>query len=319
MDRQPFSFRFPAQLPASMLKGKKEGDSLNFGIQSTTGEKLNVALTCKQDGYRYGSHRFKKDFSQSGEVWVFEGQHDWKIEDDYLIIDAPYQVSLYKKDGTVIEENVKLIKRGVAPPSIKEGLNYFKSFKKEAFKVFNLKLGYTQGELQESFEDFDDSFNALRHSYWKFTIVIDEYGSLDFVYLLIDWNKQECHKLSSDEEVAVVISEICNSSTEDMFGREITKESFESVVIGVLDQPIGYSCQETVLDAIGGSLEIIEESIKIPEEFVNSLYCLSEEFDSEIVSFEEDQILISKSKIDLNEKYKTIDKICHFTNDVMNQ
>ena len=37
------------------------------------------------------------------EVWAFEGQHDWQIEDDYLIIYAPYQVSLYKKDGTVIE------------------------------------------------------------------------------------------------------------------------------------------------------------------------------------------------------------------------
>jgi len=203
--------------------------------------------------------------------------------------------------------------------SIQEGLSSFKGFKKEAFKVLTLKLGYTQGELQESFEDFDDSFNALRHSYWKFTIIKDETGNLDFGFLLIDWEKQESHKLSSDEDVAVLISEICNSSTEDMFGREITKESFESVVIGVLDTPDGYSCQETVLDAIGGNLEVIEESIKIPEEFVNSLFCLSEEFDSKVVSIEEDQILISKSKIDLNKKYKTIDKICHFTNDVMNQ
>lgn len=47
------------------------------------------------------------------EVWAFEGQHDWQIEDDYIIIYAPYQVSLYKKDGTVIEENVKLIKQEV--------------------------------------------------------------------------------------------------------------------------------------------------------------------------------------------------------------
>jgi len=39
---------------------------------------------------------------------LFDGEHDWQVEDDYLVIDAPYQVSLCDDDGTVIEENVKL-------------------------------------------------------------------------------------------------------------------------------------------------------------------------------------------------------------------
>ena len=43
-----------------------------------------------------------------GAAWLFDGTHDWQVEDDYLEIIGPYQVSLCEDDGTVIEENVKL-------------------------------------------------------------------------------------------------------------------------------------------------------------------------------------------------------------------
>mgnify|MGYP003346055091 FL=1 len=48
------------------------------------------------------------DDERSGAAWLFDGDHAWQVEDDYLIIDSPYQVSLCEDDGTVIEENVKL-------------------------------------------------------------------------------------------------------------------------------------------------------------------------------------------------------------------
>lgn len=44
----------------------------------------------------------------SGAAWLFDGEHDWQLEDDYLVIDAPYQVSLCDDDGTVIVPEVKL-------------------------------------------------------------------------------------------------------------------------------------------------------------------------------------------------------------------
>jgi hypothetical protein len=47
-------------------------------------------------------------YHEGGASWLFDGEHDWQVEDDYLIIDAPYQVSLCNEDGTVIEENVVL-------------------------------------------------------------------------------------------------------------------------------------------------------------------------------------------------------------------
>lgn len=51
---------------------------------------------------------FESSYHDGGAAWVFDGEHDWQIEDDYLIIDSPFQVDLCDEDGTVIEENVKL-------------------------------------------------------------------------------------------------------------------------------------------------------------------------------------------------------------------
>ena len=51
---------------------------------------------------------FETSYHEGGAAWLFDGEHDWQVEDDYLTIDAPYQVSLVEDDGTVIEENVKL-------------------------------------------------------------------------------------------------------------------------------------------------------------------------------------------------------------------
>ena len=47
-------------------------------------------------------------FIEGGAGWLFDGEHEWLPEDDYLVIDAPYQVSLCEEDGTVIVPEVKL-------------------------------------------------------------------------------------------------------------------------------------------------------------------------------------------------------------------
>lgn len=43
-----------------------------------------------------------------GAAWLFDGTHDWQVEDDYIIVYGPYQISLCEDDGTVVEEHVKL-------------------------------------------------------------------------------------------------------------------------------------------------------------------------------------------------------------------
>lgn len=47
-------------------------------------------------------------YHEGGAGWLFDGEHDWQVEDDYIMIIGPYQVDFCDEDGTVIEENIKL-------------------------------------------------------------------------------------------------------------------------------------------------------------------------------------------------------------------
>lgn len=61
-----------------------------------------------------------KEWERSNAAWIFDGEHEWQVEDDYVVIQAPYQVSLCNEDGTVIEENVKLRTREDLAKSVAE-------------------------------------------------------------------------------------------------------------------------------------------------------------------------------------------------------
>jgi hypothetical protein len=47
-------------------------------------------------------------FRDGGLGWLLDGDHDWEIEDDYIVVLGPFKVDLCESNGTVIEENVKL-------------------------------------------------------------------------------------------------------------------------------------------------------------------------------------------------------------------
>lgn len=44
------------------------------------------------------------DDGRGGAGWIHEGDHEWQIEDDYVIVMPPYKVELCEADGTVIRE-----------------------------------------------------------------------------------------------------------------------------------------------------------------------------------------------------------------------
>jgi hypothetical protein len=52
-----------------------------------------------------------EEWERSGAAWLFDAEHEWQLEDDYVTIRAPYQVDLCDEDGTVVEENIKLAAR----------------------------------------------------------------------------------------------------------------------------------------------------------------------------------------------------------------
>lgn len=51
----------------------------------------------------------KDAYFEGGAGWLYDGVHDWQFEDDYILILAPYQVSLVDEETReVIEETVAL-------------------------------------------------------------------------------------------------------------------------------------------------------------------------------------------------------------------
>lgn len=62
-----------------------------------------------------------EEWERSNAAWIFDGDHGWQVEDDYVVIQAPYQVSLCDElTGEVIEENVKLRTREDLAKSVEE-------------------------------------------------------------------------------------------------------------------------------------------------------------------------------------------------------
>lgn len=50
----------------------------------------------------------KDAYYDGGAGWLFDGDHNWQVEDDYVIVYAPYQIDFCRSNGEVIEENIKL-------------------------------------------------------------------------------------------------------------------------------------------------------------------------------------------------------------------
>ena len=46
----------------------------------------------------------KEEYYNGGAGWVYDGEHEWEIEDDYVAVYGPFKVELCEEDGTVIKE-----------------------------------------------------------------------------------------------------------------------------------------------------------------------------------------------------------------------
>lgn len=200
-------------------------------------------------------------------------------------------------------------------------LSLFNGIDPDLLSVVNLKIGYTQGELNATEgTDYVDGFKAENHVYWKYTIVKDQGGDTGCDWLLIDWsNPLNSRCLSGDEEAAETIGELIEPSTEDMFGTTIPAVCFQSIVQSILDEPDGYEFIEETLEKIGGSIEV-EDGDKIDESLVNSLFALSIELDSSAISVKEGNLYVNGQLLEIDnidEAFIAEIKHAAFTEDVM--
>lgn len=200
----------------------------------------------------------------------------------------------------------------------------FNGIDSDSITVFNIKLGYTQGELDaldpSEHPDYEDGFKADSHAYWKFTVVIDNGGETGCDFYLADWtdaDNSQC--LSGDEETAETIGDLIEPTTEEMFGSTIQAVCFQSVTQSVLDEPDGYDFIDNILENVGGEI-VLEDGDKISESLVNSLFALSEEVDTSMLTVEDGKLLFKGGAFDINkidDDSILVKKFAAFSEDVM--
>lgn len=195
-------------------------------------------------------------------------------------------------------------------------LDLFSTEANENFEATILRIGYTQGELSEDFSDFPDAFNAPNHCYWGFMVFEDLSGERSNVFFLVDLKSSEGYAFENDEGVSRKIGEICEKSSEDMFGRPIVASAFEALSLASFDEPSGYSCMDDVLDVIGGTLEQ-DYGSAISKEFVNSLFCISIPISEECIRIANGKIIIENDILDEALSNNAKNKLVFFTEDVM--
>ena len=87
--------------------GSEFEDSVNieFGFSDDLDEEAQEFI---KHCYYNGDSDDENVPDMGGAAWLFDGTHDWQVEDDYVMIYGPFQIDLCEDDGTVIEENIKL-------------------------------------------------------------------------------------------------------------------------------------------------------------------------------------------------------------------
>lgn len=75
---------------------------INFGDGFSEEEKAEIEALCNGEA--------EDDEGRWGEAWLFDGEHNWQIEEDTLYIHKPFKIDLVDETeyNVVLEENVTL-------------------------------------------------------------------------------------------------------------------------------------------------------------------------------------------------------------------
>ena len=57
------------------------------------------------------------EYERGGAAWLYEGDHKWQFEDDYVIVLAPFSVDYCTVSGDIIKENIELKERPPLDPN----------------------------------------------------------------------------------------------------------------------------------------------------------------------------------------------------------
>ena len=67
-------------------------------------DSISVHFEFSDDITEEEQEEIKDSYYEGSMGWVYDGEHDWQIEDDYVVVYGPFKVELCEEDGTVIKE-----------------------------------------------------------------------------------------------------------------------------------------------------------------------------------------------------------------------
>ena len=83
----------------------------NVGWGCEFDDSINIDWEFSDDIPELEQQEIKELYYEGGAGWLFDGEHDWQTEDDYVIVLSPFQIDLCDDDGTIIQENIELKER----------------------------------------------------------------------------------------------------------------------------------------------------------------------------------------------------------------
>jgi hypothetical protein len=83
----------------------------NVGWGCEFEDSINIDWEFSDDISELDQQEIKELYYEGGAGWLFDGEHDWQTEDDYVIVLSPFQIDLCDDDGTIIQENIELKER----------------------------------------------------------------------------------------------------------------------------------------------------------------------------------------------------------------
>jgi len=89
----------------------------NVGWGCEFEDSISIDWEFSDDISELEQQEIKELYYEGGASWLFDGEHDWQTEDDYVIVLAPFSVDYANDNGDIINENVELKER---PPLDKD-------------------------------------------------------------------------------------------------------------------------------------------------------------------------------------------------------
>ncbi len=67
-------------------------------------DSIAVNFEFSEDITEEEQEEIREAYYEGGAGWVYDGDHEWEIEDDYVVVYGPYTVEFCDQDGQVIKD-----------------------------------------------------------------------------------------------------------------------------------------------------------------------------------------------------------------------